>query len=383
LGFYNDRIVPHVLARLYTPIIETRPGFLRKELRMPKVFRGVAIAVLLSLGTLDPAWANPISSPSILAFLKATTLSFEDQGSNVGEEFNFGAGQPYSAFGLELFGCSVANVNIGSTSGSISVRSDIVYSGGSENNCSLAFSAGQRGVGFFYQDKTASSIRVMAFGINGEVLETTTLPGGAGYTGFLRSAADIFKVRTFAPHETAEAAFDSRTYIDDLTFGVQTGHLEAESEVVPGPSGSPGLILGLCERSPWLCHGVPRWPVVLWGPLTGAVTIAPLPRDPGATARLGKMQSDAYYRIYLRGLGEAWRVGVFDVRGHVAPFQLSRADATAVVSLHLAAQRSLGEDLNRYFLAFAMTAKGVPGLEYPVTARVEVAERPYEPPKSR
>lgn len=176
-------------------------------------------ALILSTGA-ESAFASFITSSSAFSGLSTTTVTFEDLTGVIGQQFGFGAGQPYTGLGLTMGPEFVSINDIGSVSGNISAESSTVYSVLNDNYQHFLFSTPEMAVGFFYQDLTATSITFTALNSQ-RILEEFTLTGGPGvkgYAGFLRSSADITEIRISAPHVTAQDAFASRLYTDDISF---------------------------------------------------------------------------------------------------------------------------------------------------------------------
>lgn len=195
-----------------------RPGIRTRFRRLATL---VALTTLMA-GRSGEAAAAAISSPSALADLPAWTLDFEDLADFAGKQFGFGVGQPYAGPPLEASMDSApvvdADAGIGSRSGHVALRSTTVSTGGNTNILGVRFSRAQLAVGFFYRDLAATQIVITAFNRSGTPLESTTLAGGSGYAGFRRATPDIGRVLIEARHTTTQAAFDSRAFLDDLTF---------------------------------------------------------------------------------------------------------------------------------------------------------------------
>jgi len=180
---------------------------------------------------------SSISKPSELDPFACTTVSFEDIGSLDGEEFGFKARQPYMNLGLTFHAALVtAKAQLSSASGGVAVRSATIYVPGLQNSLSFRFATPQRAVGFYYRDTRATSLTVRALDALENPLEEATFPAGEGYAGFVRERADIVSIQMLAPHPSFDAADQSRTYLDDLSFASE---LSAESGF---PSNSPRRI---------------------------------------------------------------------------------------------------------------------------------------------
>jgi hypothetical protein len=150
-----------------------------------------------------------------------TTVDFEDIVSFDGEEFGFKAGQPYAGVGLRISAALVVSTaNLSSSSGGVAIRSGTVYDFGALNSFDLIFSVPQKAVGFYYRDLLATSIQVKAYdnNIDLNLIEEGEFQAGEGYAGFVHGKADIGVIRVFSPHETIQDAFESRFYMDDLSF---------------------------------------------------------------------------------------------------------------------------------------------------------------------
>jgi len=201
-----------------------------------KGFSVFILALTLVFVVAVKSHATLISSYSEIAGLVNTTVDFEDLGACVasGHQFSFGCGQPYTSIGLTMGVQFPDNVDIGSDSGGISVRSATVYTGGL-NNQNFYFTSAQQAVGFYYQDSTANFIEIKAYDDLSNLLETHSLSGGNGYGGFTRDTADIYTIRIFGDHGTNQEAFDSRIYVDDISF---------LSSSVPVPDPAAVFLLG-------------------------------------------------------------------------------------------------------------------------------------------
>jgi hypothetical protein len=160
-----------------------------------------------------------ITTPDALIGYDVTKVNFEDISALDGEELGFGAGQPYSSIGLIFTPAIVdATANLNSGSSGIGIRSATVYDQGYQNFLRWQFSTEQTAVGFFYRDLLATIVTVRAYDNDGNLVEEGTFESGEGYAGFIRNNADILTIEIFSPHSTVESAFQSRTYIDDLSF---------------------------------------------------------------------------------------------------------------------------------------------------------------------
>ena len=183
-----------------------------------RAIKAVALSLLI-LAT--KAVGAPISDPGALSALQTTTVTFEDLAGVNEEQFGFGAGQPYINLGLTM-GNQIVTVgaNLGSMSGGIAVRSATVYTADNLNYQMLRFSSLQQGIGFYFRDNLATSVTIEACGQLGNPLESFTLPASTTtrYGGFLRLNADIHEIDIRAPHLTVDDAFQSRTFVDDLSF---------------------------------------------------------------------------------------------------------------------------------------------------------------------
>src|ERR1700730_6935488 len=160
-----------------------------------------------------------ITTPDALKGYTLTTVNFENIAALDGQEFGFGAGQPYTSIGLSFSpGIVDSTANLNSSSGHVGVRSDIIYTVENQNFLRWQFSTPQKAVGFFYRDLLATSVKTQAFDINQNVVEQGTFTRGNGYAGFVRDNADIAVIVVLAPHNTFDDASTSRTFIDDLSF---------------------------------------------------------------------------------------------------------------------------------------------------------------------
>lgn len=187
---------------------------------MKKVF---VILTLSALAFCLPmhAIASPISSYSEIAASVDMTVDFEDLYGVVGQQFGFGAGDPYLSLGLDMDFQTIEVVDIGSVSGGIAVRSsEIVEIGpiGSshyENRTQFAFTEVQDAVGFYYQDLNALEIKFMAYDVSDNLLELYSTTVNQGYAGFSRGSEEIVTIRIYATHEDYPY---SRVYLDDISF---------------------------------------------------------------------------------------------------------------------------------------------------------------------
>jgi hypothetical protein len=160
-----------------------------------------------------------ITTPGALAGFLLTKVTFENLAGLDGQEFGFQAGQPYANLGLMIGAAAVAaNANLASSSGGVAIRSETVYVEGNSNSLWLQFSSAQRAVGFYYRDSLATSVTLVARDANYNLVEQDTFPGGAGYAGLIRPNPDIAWVQVLAPHTSVDDAFQSRFYLDDLSF---------------------------------------------------------------------------------------------------------------------------------------------------------------------
>src|SRR5213594_1011260 len=111
------------------------PGSMRRrrEAMVKRVSSFVFAAVTLGPGSL--VRAVPIQDPQLLASQGATTLDFEDLAGLRGQEFNFGASQPYRALCVVLGGQVIDDPepDMGSASEGIAVRSASIYDFGFTN----------------------------------------------------------------------------------------------------------------------------------------------------------------------------------------------------------------------------------------------------------
>lgn len=162
---------------------------------------------------------STITTPNALQGWNAATVNFENIAGLDGKAFGFEAGQPYTNIGLTFYSSSiVATANLNSFSHGVAVRSDAIYTIDNQNSLVFVFSIPQMAVGFFYRDILATSFIVMRFDTNGNMIEQGTFKPGQGYAGFISRTADIARIEVYAPHQTADQAVNSRSYIDDLSF---------------------------------------------------------------------------------------------------------------------------------------------------------------------
>ena len=183
-------------------------------------------AIQLICGLCASLWvananASPITTPLQLAGLQTTTINFENLSGLDGQQFGFGAGQPYTAQGLTMNEQIVAaHANMLSTSGGVAVRSAQISSSNNSNFQILTLTGGTRAVAMFVQDPLSTGVELDARGSTGQLLESVSFFPAvtAQFIGFLRPTADIFSVTISAPHATLTDASNSRTLIDDVTF---------------------------------------------------------------------------------------------------------------------------------------------------------------------
>ena len=172
-----------------------------------------ALAFCLPMNTI----ASPISSYSDIAASVDTTVNFEDLYGVVGEQFSFGAGDPYLSLGLDMEYQVVEEVDIGSVSGGIAVSSAIIVQTFTdyENRTQFAFTEAQDAVGFYYQDLNALEIVFVAYDVSDNLLESYSTTATQGYAGFLRGSEEIGTIRISAAHAEYPT---SRVYLDDISF---------------------------------------------------------------------------------------------------------------------------------------------------------------------
>jgi hypothetical protein len=190
-------------------------------------FKKIMIYWATSVGIIvvtPTAYAATSNNNSIFGTIDATTIDFENLAGQEGQQFGFAVGQPYASFGLTMGYQIVKNPNpdMGSKSKDLAAQSATVYELGYSNYQWFSFTSGQSAIGFFYQDLLATSISISALDKSESELESITLKGGSGYIGFLRDTPDIFKIQISAPHNSVQEAYDSRTFIDDLSFTAQS-----------------------------------------------------------------------------------------------------------------------------------------------------------------
>ena len=160
-----------------------------------------------------------ITTPDALTGYTVTTVNFENIASHDGESFGFQAGQPYANIGLSFWAAIVSSTaNLNSSSGGVGLSSAAVYDAGYQNSMHWRFSVPQKAIGFFYRDVLATSVKLSAFSANNSIIEEGVFQGGEGYAGFIRDIADIQSIQITSPHHTVLEAYESRTFIDDLSF---------------------------------------------------------------------------------------------------------------------------------------------------------------------
>jgi len=211
-----------------------------------KGFSVFILALTLVFVVAVKSHATLISSYSEIAGLVNTTVDFEDLGACVasGHQFSFGCGQPYTSIGLTMGVQFPDNVDIGSDSGGISVRSATVYTGGL-NNQNFYFTSAQQAVGFYYQDSTANFIEIKAYDDLSNLLETHSLSGGNGYGGFTRDTADILHLHFVAPKQEAELSTRPHCHQRDTIKNLLH---QAGFELQPSASPIVGLPYSLHRR---------------------------------------------------------------------------------------------------------------------------------------
>jgi hypothetical protein len=148
-------------------------------------------------------------------------VDFESIANLDGQEFGFGAGQPYASIGLSLLAIVSADANLDSASRGVAVWSPTIYANQFQNSLSMKFSTPQQAVGFYYRDQRATSFKLQAFDVNYVLLEEGVFTPPSGFAGIIRPEADIFFVITMAPHNDYDDADQSRTFIDDLSFAAK------------------------------------------------------------------------------------------------------------------------------------------------------------------
>jgi hypothetical protein len=145
--------------------------------------------------------------------------------------------------------------------------------------------------------------------------------------------------------------------------------------------------VGRCAARPWLCAD-PRdmglETVQIECALIDCIVLDPLPRNclvkfPCPGCGPGGL-CPPYYHIALQGMGEAWRVGLFDAEGMPVPHDLIETPKGPVISFRPSKEAFINGQIGNYMLAFQLTRKGRPGRPYDIKVQLDVADHPYGRP---
>jgi hypothetical protein len=144
-----------------------------------------------------------------------------------------------------------------------------------------------------------------------------------------------------------------------------------------------------CVRHPWLCE---TRPLMKLGKIRlkclrpGCIVIDPLPQNclvkfkcPGCAPG---GQCPPYYNVFFDGLGDKWKVGLFDVDGKPVPHRQFKRGKTLIVSFRPGPEGFVGGRLGDYSFAFTMTSKGRVGTAYWVGTKIARSDHQYRPPTS-
>jgi hypothetical protein len=149
---------------------------------------------------------------------------------------------------------------------------------------------------------------------------------------------------------------------------------------------TPPINFALCKERPWLCNLVAE---LIQGQLglecnvRGCLNYDPIPKNclvkftcPGCSA--GGL-CPPYYHIFLDELDPVWQVGLFDIKGEPAPFELAKTQTGIVLSFRPTKENFLDGQVGDYFLVFQMGSEGKPGVQYKVKTSLKVSDRPFSP----
>jgi len=140
--------------------------------------------------------------------------------------------------------------------------------------------------------------------------------------------------------------------------------------------------ISLCLTHPLICQLPPgNAPHFLSGIVHRAMVITRLPA--AAEDSLRDRKSPVAYKITISGLGDNWEAGVVTEDG--MPLNTEQSDSRDALVLTLAFKNAAAFEAARdnSLLVFQMTSKAVPGKEYPVTIKAELASRPRSAPGSK
>jgi hypothetical protein len=146
--------------------------------------------------------------------------------------------------------------------------------------------------------------------------------------------------------------------------------------------------LDRCRLRDWACRAEPKLSPGLIGlqcDVRNCLVIDPIPKNcqskfkcPGCT---GGGICPPVYSIFLEGLGDVWRVGLFDTTGKPTEHQRTAIRNGVVLSFQPSKENYIEGQIGDYMLVFEMGPKGKPGVRYNVRTRLETGDRSYEPPK--
>jgi hypothetical protein len=190
----------------------------------------LAIALILLLTILLPSitLASLISNKSQLTSRDQATVTFNGlSDSLIGQEFGYGAGQPFSSLGLEIKAGQLGVPNMASASSGKALQSTRIWVG-NINYTYLKFLTPVSEVGFYFQDTNSTSIRIAAYAIEPDTpsapsLEEYTVSAKAGYGGIKRPTPDINGIGIFGYHSSFPANPGDRLFVDDISFPCTAG----------------------------------------------------------------------------------------------------------------------------------------------------------------
>ena len=165
--------------------------------------------------------------------------------------------------------------------------------------------------------------------------------------------------------------------------GLSEGSTSAAEIFVPTAPRQPRFIdLTFCVIHPVACqlvfHGSP---LILSGIVHHSMVVTHLPGPPEEPLR--ERKSQIAYSIIISGLADSWDAAVVTEDGLPLNAEQSTSRETLILTMVFKDAKAFEAARDSGLLVFQMTSKAIPGKEYPITIKTELASRPASVPSSQ
>jgi alpha-tubulin suppressor-like RCC1 family protein len=192
----------------------------------------------------------------------------------------------------------------------------------------------------------------------------------------------------FERHPTPTAVPGLASVIAVSAGGMHSLALAAPAQTLPIAVAVGLPSLDVCRLRDWACRAEPKLTpgnIGLRCDLPNCVVIDPIPKNCQAKFKCPGCSPGSkcppVYSIVLEGLGDVWRVGLFNGNGD--PVQHSRTPIRngVVISFQPSKESYIEGLIGDYLLGFQMGPKGKVGADYNIKTRLIVGDNPYDPSK--